>query len=92
MFKVLPKIDADERTLMMLDDDMFEMGRVAETLPLFIKMSDHGDITLMYMLPNVFETGQGQRPIALNSQNTDLFKNQRDEGQMRALSQEMFST
>ena len=55
-------------------------------------MSHHGNITVVYIVENVFDKGKVHRIISLNSHYMVLFKNPRDEGQMRSLAQQVFPT
>ena len=89
---ILPTIEADERNLVVLDHQMSEAGKLEETSNLFTKGSHHRNITVVYIVQNVFNKGKVHRTISLNSQYMVLFKNPRDEGQMRSLSQQVFPT
>ena len=60
---ILPKIDADERNLMVLDDQMSEAGKLEETSNLFTKGSHHRNITVVYIVQNVFDKGKVHRTI-----------------------------
>ena len=57
---------------------------------IFTKGSDQRNITVVYIFQNVFEEGKVHRTISLNSQYIVVFKNPRDEGQMRSLAQQVF--
>ena len=89
---ILPTIEADERNLVVLDDQMSEAGKLEETSNLFTKGSHHRNITVVYIVQNVFDKGKVHRTISLNSHYMVLFKNPRDEGQMRSLAQQVFPT
>ena len=89
---VLPAIEADERNLVLLDDQMSEAGKLEDTSNLFNKGSHHRNITVVYIVQNDFDKGKVHRIISLNSHYIVLFKNPRDEGQMRSLAQQVFST
>ena len=86
---ILPTIEADERNLVVLDDQMSEAGKM-ETSNLFTKGSHHRNITVVYIVQNVLDKGKVHRTISLNSHYMVLFKNPRDEGQMRPLAQQVF--
>ena len=89
---VLPTIEPDERNTVVLDDQMSEAGKLEETSNLFTKGSHHRNITVVYIVQNVFDKGKVHRTISLNSHYMILFKNPRDEGQMRSLAQQVFPT
>ena len=82
---ILPTIEADERNLVVLDDQMSEAGKV-ETSNLFTMWSHHRNITVVYIVQNVLIRGSCRGP-SLNSHYMVLFKNPRDDGQMRSLAQ-----
>ena len=71
---------------------MSEAGKLEETSNLFTKGSNHRNITVVYIVQNVYDKGIVQRTISLNSHYMLLFKNHRDEGQMRSLAQQVFPT
>ena len=82
---ILTTIDSDERNLEVLDDQMSEAGKVEESSNLFSKESHHRNITVVYIVQNVFHKGKVHRTFSLNSHYMVLFKNPRDEGQMRSI-------
>ena len=91
-FKILPTIEADENSLVVLDDQMSEAGKLEETSNLYTKGSHNRNITVVYIVQNVFDKGKVHRTISLNSHYMVLFKNPRDDGQMRSLAQQVFPT
>ena len=63
---ILPTIEADERNLVVLDEQMSEAGKL-ETSKLFTNGSHHRNITVVYIVQNVFDKGKVHRTISLNS-------------------------
>ena len=57
---------------------------------LFTKGSHHRNITVVYIVQNVFDKGKVHRTISLNSDYIVLFKNPRDQGQVRSVAQQVF--
>jgi len=88
--QVLPTISPNERNLVVLDDQMGEAGKLDEVSELFTKGSHHRNITMVYIVQNLFDKGKAHRTISLNSHYIILFKNPRDQGQVRALAQQAF--
>ena len=88
--QILPTIDPSERNLVVLDDQMAEAGKMEEMPNLFTKCSHHRNITLVYIVQNVFDKVKVHRTISLNSHYIVLFKNPRDQGQRRSLAQQFF--
>ena len=54
LLDILATIEADERNLVVLDDQMSEAGKM-ETSNLFTKGSHHQNITVVYIVQNVFD-------------------------------------
>ena len=76
------------RQLIVLDDLMMSSNKsVAE---LFIKGSHHRDISVIYVMQNLFQKGGENRTISLNASYMVLFKNPRDASQIRHLSYQMY--
>ena len=90
--EILPTINPNERNLVVLDDQMAEAGKLDEVSNLFTKGSHHRNITAVYIVQNLFDKGKAHRTISLNSHYIVLFKNPRDQGQVRALAQQVFPT
>ena len=90
LLPILPSIDPSERNLIVLDDQMSEAGKSEEAANLFTKGSHHKNITVVYIVQNLFDKGKAHRTISLNSHYIILFKNPRDQGQVRSLAQQVF--
>ena len=90
LLPILPTVNPDERNVVVLDDQMSEAGRLEEVSNLFTKGSHHRNITAVYIVQNVFDKGKVHRTISLNSHYIILFKNPRDQGQVRTLAQQVF--
>jgi len=87
---ILESIDPSERNLIVLDDQMSEAGKSEEASNLFTKGSHHKNITVVYLVQNLFDKGKAHRTISLNSHYIVLFKNPRDQGQVRSLAQQVY--
>lgn len=80
--------DPERKHLVILDDLMTECNdRVVET---FTKKSHHRNISVMYLVQNVFYQGKGSRTISLNCHYMVLFKNPRDSSQIMHLAKQMY--
>ena len=89
---ILPTMEADERSLVVLDDQMSKAGKLEETSHLFSKGCHHRNITLVYIVKNVFDKGMVDRTVSLNSHNMLLLKNPLNEGQIGTAAQQLFPT
>ena len=87
----LPDIDqwsGDKRRLVVIDDLMSETDdRVTK---LFTKGSHHRNISVLYIVQNLFGKNKEHRTISLNSHYIILFKNPRDGSQITNLAKQMY--
>jgi hypothetical protein len=83
----LDKLDPREKHLIILDDLIDESDqRVAS---LFMK-SHHRNISVMYIVQNLFHRGKHHRTISLIAHYMVFFKNPRDVSQIMALAHQMY--
>ena len=84
----LDNLDPREKHLIILDDLMDETDqRVAS---LFTKKSHHKNISVMYIVQNLFHRGKHYRTISRNAHYMVLFKNLTDVSQIMALAHQMY--
>ena len=80
--------DGKRRRLVVIDDLMAETDdRITK---LFTKGSHHRNISVMYIVQNLFGKNKEQRTISLNSHYIVLFKNPRDGSQITNLAKQMY--
>ena len=89
--ETLPTIEADARNIVVIDDQMSQAGKL-ETSNIFTNGSHHRNITVFYIVQNGLDMGYVHRTISLNSPTMVLFKNPREEGQMKSLAQHVLPT
>jgi GTPase SAR1 family protein len=78
----------DKRRLVILDDLMAETDdRVTK---LFTRGSHHRNLSVIYIVQNLFGKNKEQRTISLNSHYIVLFKNPRDGSQITNLAKQMY--
>jgi hypothetical protein len=81
-------LDTEQRNLIIIDDLMDETDqRVASV---FTKKSHHRNISVMYIVQNLFHKGKYHRAISLNAHYMVLFKTPRDVSQIYSIAQQMF--
>jgi hypothetical protein len=84
----LDNLDPREKHLIILDDRMDETDqRVAS---LFTKKSHHKNISVMYIVQNLFHRGKHNETISRNAHYMVLFKNLTDVSQIMALAHQMY--
>lgn len=80
-------LSVDKHRLMIIDDLMQETNeRVTE---LFTKKSHHMNLSVIYLVQNIFGKNKELRTISLNSHYMVLFKNPRDSSQITHLAKQM---
>lgn len=82
--------DANQSKLVIIDDMMDECLDSKVVSDLFTKGSHHKNLSVIFMTQNIFAKGKFSRTISLNSQYLILFKNPRDQAQIRHLAQQMY--
>ena len=83
-------ICVNKRNLIVFDDQMIEAGRDNRIVNLFTKGSHHRNLSVLYIVQNLFHQGKGNRSISLNSHYLVLFKNPRDKLQVLTLAKQMY--
>lgn len=78
----------DTPTLWVIDDQMAEID--SSVTKLFTKGSHHLNISVMFIVQNIFSNNKEHRTISLNTHYMILFKNPRDKTQISHLSKQMF--
>ena len=76
--------------MIILDDLMTKVQKSDEILDMFILDSHHLNISVIYMVQNIFHQGKYCRTIALNTQYMVLFKNPRDSSQIKNLARQIY--
>ena len=74
--------------LLILDDLMEELSADKKASTLFTKDMHHKNVTVIFVVQNLFKQGKSMRDIALNCQVIVLFKSPRDVQQIRILSRQ----
>ena len=83
-------IKPDERNLVVLDDKMNDESGSKTLSKLFTQGAHHRNLTVIFIVQNLFHQGDSMRTVSLNCHYMILFKNPRDKGQVRALGSQMY--
>ena len=81
---------SNQHNLLVLDDSMDVGSSHVELMKAFTQYRHHRNMTVLYLLQNLFNPGKFSRTISLNTNYMVLFKNPRDKAQIRILAQQMF--
>ena len=80
----------NQYNLLILDDCMDLASNHSEVLKAFTQYRHHRNLSVLYLMQNIFNPGRHSRTVSLNSNYIVLFKNPRDKAQIRILAQQMF--
>ena len=83
-------IKPDEHNLVVLDDKMNDDSGSKTLSKLFTQGAHHRNLTVIFIVQNMFHQGESMRTVSLNCHYMILFKNPRDKGQIRALGSQMY--
>lgn len=87
----LPDIDFTDGSipvLIIIDDLMCEADQ--RIVDIFTKGSHHRNISIIFLLQNLFHQGKGKRDISLNAHYMVYFKNPRDRAQIKHLALQVY--
>ena len=74
----------------MFDDQMIDASKDKRIVNFFTRGSHHRNLSVIYIVQNLFHQGKGSRSISLNSHYLVLFKNPRDKLQILTLGKQMY--
>ena len=83
-------IDPSIRNLIVLDDMMQELSNDQRITNLFTKGCHHRNLSVIFILQNIFHRGKELRDVSLNCHYLVLFKSPRDSSQVTHLAKQMF--
>lgn len=84
--------DSAINNLIVIDDQMAETSNDKRILNLFTKGSHHRNLSVIFIVQNVYFQGKIMRTLSLNAAYLVLFKNPRDKLQMITLGKQMYPT
>ena len=87
---ILESIQASERNLVVIDDLMSHAGESKRISKLFTEESHHRNLTVIFIVQNLFYQGKEMRTISLNAHYLVLYKNPRDKSQIRYLAHQIY--
>ena len=71
-------LDVSQCNLIVLNDLMVQSGKEKRIADLFTKESHHRNLSVIYIVQNIFHQGKEMRNISLNAHYIVLFKSPRD--------------
>lgn len=86
---IYDSLEPSERNLLILDDQMSEASDTKSLAKLFTKGSHHRNVTILYLVQNMFDQGKSSRTVSLNSHYSIVFRNLRDQSQFRTMAHQL---
>lgn len=78
--------------IIIIDDLMNEMNKNSSFENLFIKKSHHLNISVIFLVQNLFYNAKNMRTVSLNCKYMILMKNPRDTQQIKYINRQLFDT
>ena len=90
--KQVSYFDANKLNLIVFDDQMIDASKEKRIVNLFARGSHDicRNLSVIYIMQNLFHQGKGSRSLSLNSHYLVLFKNSRDKLQILTLAKQMY--
>jgi len=82
--------NVNKRNLIVFDDQIIDAGKDQRTVNLFTRGFHHRNLSVIYIVQNVFHQRKGSRSISLKSHYLVLFKNPRDKLRVLTLPKQMY--
>ena len=82
--------NVNKRNLIMYDDQVIDAGKDKRIVSLFTRGCHHRNLSVIYIVQNLFHQGKGSRSISLSSHYLVLFKNPRDKLQVLTLAKQVY--
>lgn len=79
-----------QHNLIVIDDAMMEGSNSEELGKAFTQYRHHRNLSVIYLVQNLFNQGKHSRTISLNASYMVIFKNPRDKQQLNVLARQMF--
>ena len=80
----------NKRNLIVFDGQMIDVSKDKRIVNLFTRSSHNRNLSVIYIVQNLFHQGKGSHSISLNSHYLVLFKNPRDKLQILTLAKQMY--
>ena len=89
---LLEMISSLRNGILVLDDLMERVVKDTNLMSVFTEGSHHKNISVVFLMQNMYQKGTHTRTMSMNTQYMVLFKNARDQTQIRTLGLQMFPT
>ena len=86
---IYDSFEPSHRNLLILDDQMSEASNKKSLANCFTKGSHHLNVTILYLVKNMFDQSRSSRTVSLNSHYTVVFRNLRDQSQFWTMARQI---
>ena len=83
--EIFDSLSPEQRNMLVLDDQMGVASSNKSEADLFTRGFHHRNLTVIYLVQNVYNRNKSQRTISFNSHYSVGFRNWRDASQFRAM-------
>lgn len=80
----------EKTNMLVLDDQMTEAGNMGQLEKYFVQGSHHRNLSIVFIVQNIFAKGKAMRTSTLNANYLVLYKTPRDRGQIAILGRQMY--
>jgi len=87
---LMSNLDPKVRNMVILDDQMSKIGNDKALGEYFTEGAHHLNLSVIYIVQNLFDSGSQHRKVSLNTQYFVIFKNPRDSGQIRTMASQIY--
>ena len=88
---IFDSLSNEQRNILVLDGQIGIAGSSSSVADLFTNVSHHRNLTVIYLVQNVYNHGKSQRIISLNSHYSVVFSNGREASQFRIMAYQICS-
>ena len=86
---IYDSLEPSDRNLLILVDQLSEASNTQSLANIFPKWSHHRNVTILYLVQNMFDQGKSSLTVSLNSHYTVGFRNLRDQSQFRTMARQI---
>ena len=83
--EIFDSLSPEQRNILVLDDQLGVASSSTSVADLITKESHHRNLSVIYLVQNVYNQGKRQRTISLNSHYSVVFRNGWDASQLRTM-------
>ena len=83
--EIFDSLSPEQRNILVLDDQISVASSSTSVADLFTKGSHHRNLTVIYLVQNVYNQGKSQKTISLKSHYSVVFRNGWDAWQFRTM-------